>query len=264
MKYIFLLIGLFAFAFVADAQTAEMAETAETEETAQTTKTSGTIEFGRKQNWVQISSKLPYMTEEEIDRRRLTWGKMDDGPGQPYLLYFNPDNSLYTYKDEPNEYGYSWRKDEYVLIRDYNEKTVHDQLDFLGRTYIVEEDASRYKWKILNEIKEVAGYLCMKAETVDTVKGTKIHAWFSDEIPISAGPEGFYGLPGMILALDFNDGDVVITATKVEFSETLVELPIPKKMKGRSITREELNTKTKKYIVETIEGRRNPYWQLRY
>ncbi|GLR17119.1 GLPGLI family protein [Portibacter lacus] len=226
-------------------------------------KKSGTIEFDRKQDWIQIMSKLPYMTQEEIDRSRLTWGK-NEGNGQPFILYFNENESLYTYKEEVSDYGYSWKKDDYVVIRDYENKTIYDKIDFLGRTYILQEDAPRIKWKILNEIKEVAGYLCMKAETVDTVKGTKIHAWFSDEIPVYAGPEGFYGLPGMILGLDFNDGDVIVEATKVTFSDEVVELPIPKKMKGRKLTVAEMNTKAKKYIEESIEGRKNPYWQMRY
>jgi GLPGLI family protein len=234
---------------------------------AKAQKTSGTIEYDRKQDWVQISSKLPYMTQEEIDRQRLSWGRMmNDGPGQPYTLYFNADESLYTYSEDSEGGGFRGRggQDEYLLIRDYANKTVYDQVDVLGKTYIIQEDAERIKWKILNEIKEVAGYLCMKAETIDPVKGTKVHAWFSDEIPVYGGPEGYFGLPGMILGLDFNDGDVVITATKVNFSEEPVELPIPKKMKGKNITYEELHAKKKKYIDDTIEGRRNPYWQLRY
>lgn len=224
---------------------------------------SGTIEFDRKMNWINVMSKLPYMTKEEIDRNRLTWGKME-GNGQPYILHFNQNNSLYTYAEQENEYGYSWRQDDYVIIRDYENKTVHDKVDFLGKTYILNEDTPRMKWKILNEIKEVAGYLCMKAETYDPVKDIKIHAWFSDEIPVYGGPEGFSGLPGMILGLTFNDDDMIIEATKVNFTEEPVELPVPKKMKGKKITIEELNAKKKKYIVETIEGRKNPYWQMRY
>jgi len=227
-------------------------------------QTSGTIEYGRTQDWVKIMSNLPYMTQEEIDRQRLTWGK-NTGRSSPYILYFNEDESLYTYKEQTNENGYSWKRDDFVLIRDYEDKTIHDKLDFLGRTYVFKEEAPKYRWKILNEIKEVAGYLCMKAETVDTVKDIKIYAWFTDQIPVYGGPEGFYGLPGMILGLDYNDGDVIIEAKTVEFSDEKVELPIPKKIdKGRTLTIAEKNKRAKEYIAEAIEGRKNPYWQMRY
>jgi GLPGLI family protein len=76
----------------------------------------------------------------------------------------------------------------------------------------------KYKWKILNELKDIEGYVCMKAETKDTVNNVVIHAWFTDKIPVMSGPEGFSGLPGMILALDFNDDDVNIVATKVDMA----------------------------------------------
>ncbi|WP_235297987.1 GLPGLI family protein [Portibacter marinus] len=226
-------------------------------------KTSGTIEYERTQDWVKIMSHMPFMSQEEKDRQRLTWGKRSSW-GQPYILYFNEDESLYTYKEEISEYGYSWKKDDFVLIRDYEDQTMYDKVDFLGRTYIMKQDAPRIKWKILNEIKEVAGYLCMKAETIDTVKDIKIHAWFTSDIPVYGGPEGFYGLPGMILGLDYNDGDVVVEAKKIEFSEERVELPIPKRMKGRKLTVAEKNERAKEYIAESIEGRKNPYWQMRY
>jgi GLPGLI family protein len=208
-------------------------------------------------------SKLPYMTKDEIERRKMTWGSRKRD-GQAYTLYFNADNSLYTHSEVENESGYSRRQDDYVIIRNYAEKTCHDQVDLLGKTYIINEELPRIKWKILNEIKEIAGFLCMKAETVDPVKGIKIHAWFSDEIQVFGGPEGYYGLPGMILAMEFNEDDVIIEATKVTFSEEHIELPIPKKMKGKKISRDELNEKTGKYITQSIEGRRNPYFQLRY
>ncbi len=227
-------------------------------------KRNGIIEYNRKSDWINIMSKLPFMTKEEIDRNRLTWGNREDNKGENYQLYFNEGKSIYIQKEEENEYGYSWRKDEYVIIRDYDEKTCHDQVDLLGKTYIIQEELPRIKWKILNEIKEIAGFLCMKAETIDPVKGTKIHAWFSDEINVYGGPEGYYGLPGMILGLVFNEDDVIIEATKVTFNDEPIELPIPSKMKGKQIARTEFEGKMKKFIDESIEGRKNPFWQIRY
>jgi GLPGLI family protein len=118
-------------------------------------------------------------------------------------------------------------------------------------------------WKILNQIKEVAGYICMKAVTVDTVKKQTITAWFAQDIPVQAGPERFFGLPGLILELDVNDGDVTIIASKVEFKKLTNEFNL-KKMKGKKISDAEYNKIIADFIKESIKGERNPYWGLRY
>jgi GLPGLI family protein len=223
----------------------------------------GVVEYNRKVNWVEIVTSMPYLSQEEKDRARLTRGN-DKGNGQPFQLFINNGKSVYVEKEEVSEYGYSWRKEKYLVIRDYKNKMIQDQVELLGKTYVIEEDAPRIKWKILNEIKEVAGYLCMKAETIDTVNDRIVHAWFTDQIPVYGGPEGYYGLPGLILALDYNDGEATITATKVTENSEPVELPIPKRIKGKKITQEEFNQKKEEHIADSIEGRKNPYWYMRY
>lgn len=223
----------------------------------------GVVEYDRKVNWVEIMTSMPYLSQEEKDRARLTWGN-DEGSGQPFQLFVNNGKSVYVEKEEVSEYGYSWRKEKYLVIRDYKDKMIQDQVELLGKTYVIEEDAPRIKWKILNEIKEVAGYLCMKAETIDTVNDRIVHAWFTDQIPVYGGPEGYYGLPGLILALDYNEGEATIVATKVTESTEPVELPIPKRIKGKKITQEEFNQKKEEHIADSIEGRKNPYWYMRY
>lgn len=225
----------------------------------------GVITYNRKTDWISIMEKLPYVSQEEADRMKLTWGKRDNYKGQNYDMFFKNNKSLYTYKEEEqSESGWSWRKDEFVLIRDYNKKELHDLKEELGVMFVVQDKIPRYRWKILNEIREIEGYLCMKAETKDTIKGQTIHAWFSDAIPMSAGPEGYGGLPGMILEIDINNGDAVITATKVDMGTPLDKLPIPKKMKGKEVTIAELDNKIKDFIEESIEGRKNPFWRIRY
>ncbi len=226
----------------------------------------GTITYNRKTDWISIMSKLPYVSQEEVDRMTLTWGNRDDYEGENFELFFKDSKTLYTYKEEDDgsSGGYSWKKSQLILIRDYKNKKVKDLKEEVGATFLVEEDLKRTRWKILNEIKEIKGYLCMKAETTNTVKDQTIHAWFTDAIPLSGGPEGFGGLPGMILELDINNGDAIITATEIDLKTPLDKLPIPKKMKGKKTSSEELNARLEKFIAESVEGRKNPYWRIRY
>ncbi len=223
----------------------------------------GIITYNRKQDWISIMSKLPYVSQEEVDRVTLTWGK-EENKGSDFELTFMDNKSIYIQKESENDYGYSWKKRALVLVRDYKNKKIHDLREEIGTTFVVEEDLPKIKWKILNEIKEIEGYLCMKAETKNKIKGQTVHAWFTDAIPMSGGPEGYSGLPGMILELDINDGDAVITATKVDLKTTIEKLPIPKKMKGKKTTLAQLNTRIEKFIADSIEGQKNPYWRIWY
>jgi len=223
----------------------------------------GMITYNRKTDWVSINAKLPYVSSEEADRRRLTSGGWEN-TGTNYELSFKDNKSVYQRKDEETGNSYSWRKSKFVLIRDYNSMEKKDLREDAGVEMLIEDKIEKYRWKILNEIKEVAGYLCMKAETKDTIKDQTIHAWFSDAIPMSGGPEGYGGLPGMILELDINEGDAITVATKVDLELPIEKLPVPKKMKGKKMDQEKYNGIIAKFIEESIEGRKNPYWRIRY
>jgi len=224
----------------------------------------GTITYNRKTDWISIMSKLSYLSSEEVDRMRLTWGNRENYKGSNFELCFKGNKTVYTYKQEQSESGYSWRQSEFVLIRDYKDKTIKDVKEDLGVKFLIEDDLPKTRWKILNEIREIEGFLCMKAETKDTIKNQTIHAWFTDAIAFNGGPEGYGGLPGMILELDINDGDAVITATKVDLETPLDKLPIPKKMKGKKVDTEKFNDLIAEFIDESIEGQKNPYWRIRY
>jgi GLPGLI family protein len=135
----------------------------------------------------------------------------------------------------------------------------------LGKTYLLEDSLKAPKWRILNQIKEVAGYVCMKAETYDPIKNQKVTAWFAEQLPGEAGPEQYFGLPGVILELDLNEGDVVITATKVVLeSPSEDDFKLPKRMKGKKINQQEYDRLLSKHIEDSIKAFRNPYWSLRY
>lgn len=224
---------------------------------------SGVITYERKQFWINIMSKFPFATKERIERDMLAWGKNQGKYAEKYVLHFKDNQTLYMQKPDEENFGWSWKEDSYLLTRNHTDKTCKDLIGLLGKEYLIEEAMPKYKWKILNEIKEIQGYLCMKAESVDTVKNIKIVAWFTDKLPLQGGPEGLNGLPGMILSAEYNGDDITVEATAIDLKEDLT-IPYPKKMKGKAISRRDFNIKYKKYIDESIEGKRNPYWQVRY
>lgn len=52
-------------------------------------------------------------------------------------------------------------------------------------------------WTLTDDTLTVNGYLCQQATT--TFRGLEWHAWYTEEIPSSAGPWRLRGLPGLIV-----------------------------------------------------------------
>lgn len=180
------------------------------------------------------------------------------------ILNFNDSVSHYTYvlNDKSEESNWSYKKSEYQIYRNFNEETFFNRIGMLGKTFIIDDAIPSCKWKILGEIKDVAGYVCMKAETFDSIKNQKIAAWFTDKILVPTGPGEFGGLPGLILEININDNACTIVAESIKLN-TLPEILRPKS-KGKMITHQEYRKFIKTYIEDCIERRRNPYWDLRY
>lgn len=229
-------------------------------------KTEGVVNYTRKTYWTKIIGRMAYLSQEEKDRAAQTW-KNDDEFKEKMKLAFNANESLYTFASEQGETedaSYSWRNSELKLYRNFEKDKKTDVVEMLGKTYIVEDSLHTPVWKIGNQIKDVAGYICMKAEMEDPIKKQKITAWFAQDIPVSAGPERANGLPGLILELSLNDGDVVIEATGVTFRPlTPDDLKLPK-LKGKKINDAAYDALIRQHIADSMVAHRNPYWSIRY
>ena len=221
------------------------------------------IEYGRIFNWIEVMNKMPFLSEEEKDRNKLVFGNRSDN-STPYILIANEEGSVYKEKEREGNVGYSWRTAEDIFIRYTNENRMYDNREFLGKLYLIEGQRPQFKWKILNELKEIAGYLCMKAETINPENGYPVHAWFTNKIPVHGGPEGFYGLPGMILGLEMNVDDVIVIARKVHIDSEKKPLPIPKKMKGKKMGYTEFAEMKRDFITNSLKSNKYPFWQVRY
>jgi GLPGLI family protein len=58
------------------------------------------------------------------------------------------------------------------------------------------------------------GFICQEAVHSDSLRSIRV--WFTSSIPVSSGPAGYGGLPGMIIQVDINNGKRVITATRID------------------------------------------------
>lgn len=229
-------------------------------------KTSGTITYERQESWSKIMSQMPYLSQEEKDRIAITNSRNTNEFKETYELYFTPEVSFYQQKQNlanESSYRYSWRNSMYVIYRNFKEKKVREWHEMLDKIYLCEDDLIKPVWKIGNEIKDVNGYLCMKAETRDTVKNQTVVAWFTDQILTEAGPEAYFGLPGAIMELNINGGSATITAVSVRFSEEPREINFPKS-KAKKVNYSTLNKAILKFMNSSIQAQKNPFRSLRY
>lgn len=116
------------------------------------------------------------------------------------------------------------------------EGTMIEKQDFMGKKFLIKGDVEKYKWKLTGEQEKVLDYVCQKATYQDSTRN--LVAWFTPQIPVATGPGSISGLPGMVLKLDRNDGEMVVVATSVELKEIGTKtIKAPKK--GKKVTKEE-------------------------
>jgi GLPGLI family protein len=224
----------------------------------------GVITYERQEMWVNIMSKMPFMSKEDIEKEMAIWGKQQGDWKEKYLLEFNTNSSMYKEKPKDENFGYSWRGDEIFCYRDLVNKTLVDKAVLGDKDVVIKDNIPLLKWKILNELRDIQGYICMKAQTKHPIYGSPVTAWYTDKIPISSGPEGFGGLPGMILMLELNVDDVIIEATNINTDPLTNPIALPKKIKGKTSNSADYANSKNKFIKQSIDGRRNPYWNTRY
>jgi GLPGLI family protein len=124
-------------------------------------------------------------------------------------------------------------------------KTVQLRVIF-DKKFIVEDSIRPLKWKMGEETKTILNHVCHKATAINYSKRmtmnidngnmvkkevddtSNITAWFTTDIPVSAGPAEYQGqLPGLILAMDINNGRQVFKAVDISEKADLAAIKEP-------------------------------------
>jgi GLPGLI family protein len=165
--------------------------------------TNGKIDYG-----------LHISTFEGLEKTTMMKGAyakaIENAPFLNFELLFNTTESYFSLKDGLglDDQGYIYAK----LFSGYD-GSVYQKDDFsyseingeIGN-FLIKND-KRKDWILMNETKQINGFVCFKATAVKTVENSKgifhfpIIAWYCPQIPLSYGPNGYGGLPGLILEL---------------------------------------------------------------
>lgn len=151
---------------------------------------------------------------------------------------------------------------ENVVFNDFANEKSSSQKNVFENTYLVQDSLRKLNWKISNDTRTIAGFECRKATAV-TMDSVFVVAFFSEQILCTSGPEGFNGLPGMILGLVIPRMHTTWYATKLELKEVKeTELVAPKK--GKPIKNAELYLKLREVMRDWYSGNNKDrnIWQI--
>lgn len=134
-----------------------------------------------------------------------------------YELVFSPDVSVYKLARENPDNKYMWGgkpSSSDLVVQNYEKRQLTIQRDIFEQTYLLQDSLRNFEWRITDEKREIAGFDCRKAVTriCDSVY---VVAFYTDQIPVSSGPESFGNLPGMILGLAVPRLSITWFATRV-------------------------------------------------
>ncbi len=164
-----------------------------------------------------------------------------------YELKFNETRSVYKLEKENTDNKYMWGSkpsETDNVINDLSNQTTTIQREIFENTYLIKDTLRNLEWRITQETREIAGFECKKAVT-KICDSVVVVAFYSDQIPVSAGPESMGGLPGMILGLAIPRMYTTWFATKLELIEPSTQQLNPVQ-KGKKVNWAQLNTELKK------------------
>jgi GLPGLI family protein len=156
-----------------------------------------------------------------------------------------------------------------MLYKNIADQSYAQEREVMGKEYLIQEKSEPFEWELSGETKKVGNYTVQKASftkivdskrfstgmtEMENVKDTlQVTVWFTPEIPVSHGPENYFGLPGLILEVQ-NQGRTLI-CEKIELNPSAEPVVIERPSKGKEISLEEF----KKMEEEGMKQMMNRY-----
>lgn len=162
-------------------------------------------------------------------------------------------------------------------------QTTLSEEEIFGKEFLVSDELPKWNWTMTDETKKIGNYTCYKATAIvkvtdeqrtayekrkaeadknpkrvmiiDEPRDYSVTAWYTPDIPVGHGPEGFWGLPGLIL--ETSDGHRTTLCSKIIVNpKEKPEIYQPKT--GEKVTRkafDEIQEKKMKEMREMNPGR---------
>ena len=141
------------------------------------------------------------------------------------------------------------------LYKNIAEQRYSSEQDLFGKVFLVKDSLETFDWKLGSETKKIGEYTCYKATytrmsqgsfTIDG-EGNKTEGkpteivttvWYAPEIPVSNGPEQYWGLPGLIMEVNERNRVLICVKVVLNSAEPIV---IAEPTKGKVVSSEEFD-----------------------
>lgn len=144
----------------------------------------------------------------EIDHVNSSYNKNEESGSET-------GGTIISIKSTKNDYVYKSFKNGDLYYRDR-----------IGlKKFYIKDSLNQLGWVLGEETKKILGYECQEAKL--HYKGRDYVAFFTTDIPISDGPWRFYGLPGIILHIESNDGVFKLSAKSLSIKEDKIFIENP-------------------------------------
>ena len=158
---------------------------------------------------------------------------------QQFELVFDKSSALYFETNALSNSQFSSENDNDIYYKNLKTKEKIFQNKITGSKVNVNIPFNQHDWSITSESRMISGYRCFKAvlKSLQYNPLTKEKmlvdrfVWFTPEIPASFGPQGFDGLPGLVIETAEND-KLCLRAVKIEFNldkNIKIEKPVASK-----------------------------------
>ena len=153
---------------------------------------STTTIFAQTDNAINNQGEIVYITTINLhkqlrgDRAEEIKKIVPEYKKMKHVLYFNETATLYHKKkveEDVNEADLDQRRggmrmrmmgggENDRFYTDLDEETITNQIDFMGKVFLVQDDWETRQWKLTGETKVIADYTCQKAELVIKIDTT--------------------------------------------------------------------------------------------
>tara|TARA_Y100001978_G_scaffold200543_2_gene217022 strand:+ start:2821 stop:3561 length:741 start_codon:yes stop_codon:yes gene_type:complete len=206
----------------------------------------GKITFERKTNLMKRF--------EGIDRIRKMITEENKIKIDKFELLFDESASVFRPIRDVSEGKMGWMTTKNTYYQNFTDESQFTILALFGQNVYIKDSLPERQWKITDSKRNIGGYKCRKA-MYEKNDSTRIYAWYTPELTINTGPEGYCGLPGTILGLATEDGGIVYFAKKIELMDPKKEDLVPESTKKQVFTLKELKIKIEKDYGNTPWGK---------
>ena len=157
-----------------------------------------------------------------------------------------------------------------VLYKNTSMGIFTKQDELFGKIFLIQDSLPKPNWKLEKDQKSIGDYTCYKATLTREVKekqwGTAsdsiaetthektVTVWYTPQIPVTNGPQEYWGLPGLILEVQDDKLSILCSSIVLNPNEKIdIEAPD----KGKVIDQESFNTLQEEKMQEWMERNSN-------